>query len=60
MRETAHLIDSDDEMRRHHLDDVARPLTCQVVTSIIHGDGDVVVCTWSNGCSEVVVETKQS
>ena len=31
--DTAHLIDSDDEMRRHHLDDVAHPLTCQVVTS---------------------------
>ena len=46
MRETAHLIDSDDEMRRHRLDDVARPLTCQAVTSIaivVHWDGDVVV-----------------
>ena len=30
---TAHLIDGDDEMRRHRLDDVARPLTCHVVTS---------------------------
>ena len=33
MKETAHLIDGDDEMRCHRLDDVARPLTCQVITS---------------------------
>ena len=46
MRETAHLIDSDDKLRRHRLDDVARPLTCHVVTSIaivVHWDGDIVV-----------------
>ena len=30
---TAHLMDGDDEMHHHRLNDVARPLTCQVVTS---------------------------
>ena len=44
MRETAHLIDSDDEMCRHRLDDVARPLTCQVVTSI------AIPRPWGWGC----------
>ena len=53
MRETAHLIDGDNEMCRHHLDDMARPLTCQVVTSmaIVHpSDCDIVMGVWSNGC----------
>ena len=47
MKETAHLIDGDDEMCCHHLHNVARPLTCQVVTStaIVHPFGCFVV-TW--------------
>ena len=37
--------DSDDDMRRHRLDDVARPLTCQVVALGRH-PSSVGLLTW--------------
>ena len=38
VRETTHLIDSDDKMRCHCLDDLACPLTCQVIDVSVDSD----------------------
>ena len=43
--EITYLFNSDDDMRRHRLDDVARPLTCSVV-AIVRLRSSVELLTW--------------
>jgi hypothetical protein len=45
-------MDSDDDMHRHHLDNVACPLTCQVV-AICHCHLSIGLVAWH--CHVVVV-----